>query len=225
MVLVPGGEALLGQDRHAVRVDSFYIDKTEVTNAAYLMFCREMGHPVPPGAEQAPSDYPVVNVTIYDAQDFAGWAKKRLPSAVEWEKAARGAEGRVYPWGSDLRYELANIPRDKAGAISGGLAAATAYSSSASPYGAVNMLGNAWEWVNAPAQPPTGAEFLRYKETFRELKPPLSPTEPFFQARGGSYRFFTPPDQTPALLYDSSPMPARACEPDVGFRCAKDVGP
>ena len=97
MVLVPGGEALLGQDRHAVRVDSFYIDKTEVTNAAYLMFCREMGHPVPPGAEQAPSDYPVVNVTIYDAQDFAGWAKKRLPSAVEWEKAARGAEGRVYP--------------------------------------------------------------------------------------------------------------------------------
>jgi serine/threonine-protein kinase len=223
MVLVEGGDALVGQDRHTVRVESFYIDKTEVTNGAYLMFCRETGHPAPPGAEQAPSDYPVVNVTFYDAQDFAGWAKKRLPTAVEWEKAARGVDGRAYPWGNDVHYEFANIPRNEGDAMTARLSSATAYLVGASPYGALNMMGNAWEWVNTPAQPPTGAEFLKYKEMFRSLKPPLSLTEPFYQARGGSYRYFTPANQAPALLYDSSPLPARAREPDVGFRCAKNV--
>jgi len=225
MVLVEGGEALLGEDRHPVSVKSFYIDRTEVTDGAYLMFCRETKHAVPKGAEAAPADYPVVDVTFYEARDFALWAKKRLPSADEWEKAARGTKGQAYPWGNDLRFDLANIPRDEAAAKSARLAPAAAYPSGASPYGALNMLGNVWEWVETPAEVPPGAHFEDYrKRFFGSLVPPLSPTESFFQVRGGSYRFYLYPANDPgALLWDSMPIPARGSKPDIGFRCARDV--
>ncbi len=223
MVLVEAGEALVGKDRHSVRLKSFYIDRTEVTNQAYLMFCRETHHPVPPGAAQAPPDYPVVNITFPEARDFALWAKKRLPSAVEWEKAARGTSGQSYPWGNDLRFELANIPFAKAAGKSIRLASASAYASGGSPYGALNMLGNAWEWIDTPAVAPAGAEFKNYAEMFSDLAPVLVPTEPFYEVRGGSYRY-TPDDPT-ALIWDSSPVPARARKPDIGFRCVRDVKP
>jgi serine/threonine-protein kinase len=222
MVLVAGGEALLGQDRHPVSVASFYIDKTEVTNRAYLMFCRETNHALPEGVEEAPSDYPVVDVTFYAARDFALWAKKRLPSALEWEKAARGAKGQIYPWGNELRFELANLPGNKAAAKDARLAAATAYPAGASPYGALNMLGNVWEWVDTPAEVPAGADFEKYqKRFFSSLVPPLSPTEPFYQVRGGSY-LYAPRDPS-VLIWDAMTIPARGFKPDIGFRCARDA--
>ncbi len=223
MVLVGAGEARVGKDRHPVRLDGFYIDRTEVTNQAYLRFCRETQHPVPPGAEQAPPDYPVVNITFQEARDFALWTKKRLPTGLEWEKSARGTSGQIYPWGNDLRFDLANIPRNLAAAKSARLASATAYTSGASPYGALNMLGNAWEWIDIPAVAPAGAEFQNYAEMFSDLVPALVRTEPFYEVRGGSYRY-TPDDPT-ALIWDSSPVPARARKPDIGFRCVRDVKP
>jgi len=171
------------------------------------VFCRETGYPEPPGAEQAPPDNPVVNVTFANAQAFVHWANKRLPTAVEWEKAARGAKGQIYPWGDSFRDELANIPLD--GTSKAALASAAAYESGASPYGALNMVSNAWEWVNARAQAPDGAEFNNYEKIFSDLTPGLSRTEPFYQVRGGSYRYEVAPDQTAALLWDSSPAPAR----------------
>jgi len=226
MVFVDRGQALIGPNRQPVKVESFYIDKTEVTNRAYLVFCRETRYAEPPGAEQAPPDYPVVNVTFDDAQAFARWAKKRLPTAVEWEKAARGAKGQTYPWGDSLRYELANIPGDVAASKSATLAPATAYAAGASPYGALNMVGNAWEWVDAPAQAPDGAEFNNYEKIFSDLAPSLSRTDRFYQVRGGSYRYVPDrPDQMPALLWDSTPAPARARKPDIGFRCARNARP
>jgi serine/threonine protein kinase/formylglycine-generating enzyme required for sulfatase activity len=221
MVLVEAGQALLGRYRQAVRVESFYIDKTEVTNRAYLAFCRETGYPEPPGAQQAPPENPVVNVTFDDARAFAHWAKKRLPTAIEWEKAARGAKGHTYPWGDSLRYELANIPTD-ANSEHAALAPAASYPSGASPYGALNMLGNAWEWVDARTSAPDGAEFDTYETIFKDLTPGLSRTEPFYQIRGGSYRYEVAADQMPALLWDSSPAPARARKSDIGFRCARN---
>jgi formylglycine-generating enzyme required for sulfatase activity/tRNA A-37 threonylcarbamoyl transferase component Bud32 len=221
MVLVPGGEARQGADRHEVRIESFYIDKTEVTSQAYLAFCRETGRPKPPKAAHA--DYPVVNVTFDDAQAFCRWAGKRLPRANEWEKAARGVKGQAYPWGDTLDYELANIPRDKNVTKLATLAPAAAYGSGASPYGALNMLGNVWEWVNTPAPALDEVDFGKLKAELGSLTPPLSRTDPLYQVRGGSYQYLVPADQVRALLWDDTPMPARAHEPDVGFRCARDV--
>jgi serine/threonine-protein kinase len=221
MVLVEGGEALLGKDRHKVTVGAFYIDRTEVTNRQYLMFCDGTGHPKPPGGEMASPDYPVVNITLADARDFAHWANKRLPSADEWEKAARGTDGRIYPWGNDLHFEFANIIWNREAAKAGELASATAYPAGESPYGALNMLGNVWEWVDAPAEVPEGAEFKKYEALFKDLIPPLSPQDPFYEVRGGSYRS-APKDPT-VLLWEHLPMPARGSGPDIGFRCAKDV--
>jgi formylglycine-generating enzyme required for sulfatase activity len=221
---VEAGEAKLGRDRHPVPVRSFYIDKTEVTNDAYLTFCREMRRAVPSRADEAPLDYPVVNVTFDDAQAFCRWAGKRLPTAEEWEKAARGAEGRVYPWGDALDYERANIPKDKAAANSAVLASATGYESGKSPYGALNMLGNVWEWVDARAEAPEGDEFELYRrKEFPDLHPPLSRTEPYYQIRGGSYKYL-PPDPA-RLTWDWAPVPERAPKAQIGFRCAKDVKP
>ena len=222
MVFVPGGEALLGPNLKRTFVGEFYIDKVEVTNQTFLEFCQATGHPLPPGIRLAPSDNPVVNVTNDDARSFCRWAGKRLPTPEEWEKAARGANGQLYPWGSQLDYALANVPRDDSAAKAAKLASAMAYESGKSPYGALNMLGNAWEWVDAVAPVPHGDEFRVYLRTFRDLVPPLSATEPFYYARGGSYEFVDP---NPAELISDpgSPLPARARKPDVGFRCAMDA--
>ena len=127
MVLVEGGPAQLGKDRQSVNVPSFYIDKTEVTNKHFLEFCQATQRTPPPGAKQQPSEYPVVNVTFDDAQAFCGWAKKRLPSGEEWEKAARGTDGRTYPWGNDPCFKCANIPWSTKDEKHARLASATAY--------------------------------------------------------------------------------------------------
>lgn len=220
MVLVEGGPAKLGKDRLPVNVPSFYIDRTEVTNQHFLEFCQATKRTPPPGAELQPRDNPVVNVTFADAQAFCDWVGQRLPSADEWEKAARGTDGRTYPWGNTLDYSRANIPKDKVAAKSAELAPATAYESGASIYGALNMLGNAWEWVNTRDEAPTGLDFKDYQQNeFPSLQPPLSPTEPYYQTRGGSFKYVAKPK---ALIWDSSPIPARAHERDIGFRCAKD---
>ena len=86
------------------------------------------------------------------------------------------------------------------------------------------MLGNALEWIDTPMYPSKGSDFEHLKAGFPRLSPPLSPTERFYQVRGGSYKYPVPGDPS-ALLWDSITMPARALEPDLSFRCAKDVRP
>ncbi len=224
MVLVTGGDALLGQDRRPTHVASFYIDRTEVTNRAYAAFCRATGRMVPPEEANAPG-LPVVNVSFDDARAFARWAGKRLPTAAEWETAARGLAGLSFPWGNQMIEDGANIPRSAQQARTAILAPADSYPAGKSPCGAVNLLGNVWEWVDAEAAPPPAAEFAAYRREFDELNPPLSATEPFRQARGGSFRFYVPAEQAAALVYDASPVPARALKPDIGFRCARNIEP
>jgi len=230
MVLVDAGEAKLGEMLHPANLADFYIDKTEVTNSAYLRFCRETGHPMPRGANTAPPEDPVVNVTFSDAEAFAQWAGKRLPSAEEWEKAARGPSGRVYPWGNEWRDDAANIPTDAASKKRSSLAPAYSFLKGESPYGALNMLGNAWEWVATEAQPdPRAFELLR--NSFKNLRPPLTRDEAMYQVRGGSFKFSLrqelPEDdpnrvKAPSLVWDSLVLPARGSLEDVGFRCAKN---
>ncbi len=220
MVLVQKGDALLGQNPHPVYLPAFYIDKTEVSNKSYLEFCRATGRVPPVGLVEQDPSLPVVNVTYDDATSFAKWAGKRLPTGLEWERAARGTRGLVYPWGNELRYDLMNLP-EPPNTSTAGLKPADSLPNGASPVGAVNMLGNVWEWTATPVAP----DALRAEDLTHlvpGISPPLSIHEAYYQIRGGSYTSPIPRPQVPDLIWDSSPMPARVGQPALGFRCAKD---
>ncbi len=150
---------------HSVTLDAFWIDRTEVTNGQYRQ-CVEAGACEEPtcwdNADLNAPDQPVVCVTWDDAQAYAGWAGGRLPTEAEWEKAARGTDGRLYPWGE-------NVPDCQTANFKGCVGRTPTVGSQpggASPYGALDMAGNAWEWVadwydetyhgDAPVQNPQG---------------------------------------------------------------------
>jgi serine/threonine-protein kinase len=153
-VLIPTGPFVYGEARPGTgtrpqRLDlpAFRIATTPVTNQQYLAFVTACGWPAPPhwANGQPPArrlDHPVVNVTWYDADGFCRWAGVRLPTEQEWEKAARGAEGHVYPWGNRVLAKACNSaeesPRDTRPVES--------YPAGISPYGVKQMLGNVWEW-------------------------------------------------------------------------------
>ena len=185
MITIPAGEFLMGspegqgrldeRPQRAVYLDAFVIDQVEVTNARYMAFVKSTGHRTPPnpygtgplvsliGIEHLP----VVQTTWYDAKAYCTWAKKRLPTEAEWEKAARGTDGRLYPWGNDPPTATrANFDREwedektlhPVGSVPGG----------DSPYGVKDMAGNAREWVSdwydaeyykdAPSRNPQGPD-------------------------------------------------------------------
>jgi formylglycine-generating enzyme required for sulfatase activity len=169
--LVPAGPFFMGSDpwrayppsgdespRHVVEVDSFRIGRIPVTNAQYAAFVRETGHRppsswpdgvVPPGQDGLPVTY----VSWHDAQAFCAWAGARLPSEAEWEAAASGGDGRLWPWG--------NVPPDRTRAVFeagiGGPAPAGQLEASAAPCGALDMAGNVAEWVASAYGPYPGA--------------------------------------------------------------------
>jgi formylglycine-generating enzyme required for sulfatase activity len=170
MVYVPAGEFKMGSNDgwdyekpvHLVYLDTFWIDQTEVTNAMYA-------HCVADGiCDQPPSsdpyfgkpyfdNYPVTYVTWFDAETYCSWVGGQLPTEAQWEKAARGKEGRTYPWGEEPPDgKLANFAdkntsydwSDKA--VNDGYAESApvgSYPAGASPYGALDLAGNLWEWV------------------------------------------------------------------------------
>jgi formylglycine-generating enzyme required for sulfatase activity/tetratricopeptide (TPR) repeat protein len=167
MVYVPNGEFPMGasssdsqasdneKPQHTVYLDSFWIDKYEVINALYKR-C------VDAGKCSAPSDrssytrssyygnswfdnYPVIYVSWNDASTYCAWAGKRLPTEAEWEKAARGTDGRVYPWGNT--FEGAKVNSSDSNPRPGDTIEVGKYPNGASPYGALDMAGNVWEWV------------------------------------------------------------------------------
>jgi formylglycine-generating enzyme required for sulfatase activity len=172
MVYVPAGEFIMGSDEgdsdeqpvHTVYLDAFYIDKTEVTNAQYQACVETGGCQAPTSCDWGEPTYedvskayhPVVCVSWYDANAYCRWAGKRLPTEAEWEKAARGTNGRKYPWGNTfdggrLNFCDRNCEFDHkdTGADDGYARTAPvgSYSAGASPYGALDMAGNVWEWV------------------------------------------------------------------------------
>ncbi len=208
LLLVPAGDFLFGQDKAKVSLPAFYIDRTEVTNAAYAAFCNATGRDLPVGFPKNKPDYPVVNVTFLDAHQFAIWAGKRLPTAKEWEKAARGDDGRAFPWGNEKDASRANIDTQR-------LDPAASHPESASPYGALNMVGNVWEYVEELSKP--SAQAL---ENFRILlNPAPRADEPWYQIRGESFR----EGLAQNVIWDSTTVPARWKFANIGFRCAKDA--
>lgn len=212
MVLVAAGEFLFGPTKKALTLPAFYIDRTEVTVEAYQRFCSMTNRKVPEGMARDHPDYPVTDVTIDDARDFAKWAGKRLPTLQEWEKAARGQDGRAYPWGAEHDPTRANVA-DNSDLKAWSLGPAASFEKGASPFGALGMVGNVWEWVDE-RRTPSAAAIAAYA---RMLTPPPTPEEPWYATRGGSYA----EKLLEGVLYDVATVPARYHNKTTGFRCAK----
>ena len=213
MVLVPGGPALVGPDNQKADIPAVYVDVTEVSNGAYAAFLRETSHPKPKDFREDKPDYPVINVTYYDAIAFAKWAGKRLLSDAEWEKAARGANGRLFPWGNSADPTLANVANNPK-IPEHTLMPVRSFQAGASPFGVLNMCGNVWEWVSTSHQPK--ADYLK---AMQENHLPVRAEDVFYSIRGGYYEN----DLSPDLIRDFSSFPAKLGASNIGFRCGKSV--
>ncbi|MBS1856527.1 MAG: protein kinase [Acidobacteria bacterium] len=204
MVLIPAGPFLFGKDKQSVNLPAYYIDRTEVSNGDYGKFCRAKGRPEPLGDPNVP----VTEIAIQDARDYAAWAGKRLPTAQEWEKAARGTDGRMFPWGNQPDPEMAAVSPSRIQPVD-------AFENGASPYQVLQMIGNVWEFTEDPEKPsPEAAKALSPL-----MWPPPRPDEPWYAIRGQSFREPLQPD----AIWDHMTVPARWKDANVGFRCARDA--
>lgn len=149
MVLIPAGDFLYGPTKEKVSLQAFYIDRYPVTNADYKAFIDADGNSAPPtwsggNVPDGKSDHPVVQVTWQDAADYAEWAGKRLPTEQEWEKAARGTDGRQWPWGNGFNISKCNTSDCE---IFDTTPVGKYSPEGDSPYGAGDMAGNVEEWL------------------------------------------------------------------------------
>jgi serine/threonine-protein kinase len=233
MVYVLGGVLRIGRDNggdenekpaHVVNVKPFFIDRTEVTNEQYQKFIDATGYASPPSWQGnrfpgGANTLPVTDVSWEDANAYAKWAGKRLPTEEEWEFAARGTdERRIYPWGEEWIADASNTkPEGADQQRQQGLTPVGQFQKGASPFGLLDMSGNAWEW--------TASEFKEYPGG--KVNPPPG-YKNLKVIRGGTYD--SPPKFATATL--RRPYPATRGDwpgnatPDytkTGFRLAQDV--
>ena len=144
------------QPQHRLYLPDYYLAKTPVTNGQYRAFVAATGREAPEGwTNRAPprgeEDHPVVNVSWYDARDYCQWLSEvtgrgyALPSEAEWEKGARGTDGRIYPWGNQWDATRCNSKESGLGKTT----SVHAYPQGASPHGVLDMAGNVWEWTRS----------------------------------------------------------------------------
>ncbi|MGV8040098.1 MAG: formylglycine-generating enzyme family protein [Thermoanaerobaculaceae bacterium] len=218
MVLIPAGEFVMGMadaghlsPPHTVRLDAFWLDTREVTNAEYLAFCRATGHTLPYfwGMREFRSgvdfpDHPVVGVTWHDAAEYAAWAGKRLPTEAEWEYAARGGlAGARFPTGDDLKKTEANFS---------GSGPEQVGSYDPNGYGLYDMAGNVAEWV-----------MDYYDDDYYAESPKDNPKGPdkgaFSVVRGGGWKG----GRMCSDVVNRTALKPYWVDFAVGFRCARDA--
>ncbi|HEY5627574.1 MAG TPA: SUMF1/EgtB/PvdO family nonheme iron enzyme [Nitrospira sp.] len=223
MVFVPAGEFIMGSDKgdddeqpiHRVFLDSFYIDKFEVTNSRYARFVKAML--LEPPWSFADKDTPIVRadrpvrwVNWMEALGYCLWAGKRLPTEAEWEKAARGPDGRIYPWGNEAPTSAQAVFGLKEGTDT--VSQVGNRDAGKSPYGVHDMAGNLYEWTMDWYDD-------RYYSDLTAINPrgPMQGTSK--AQRGGSYTN-TPYRLRSTFRTKGDPMEQ---EHNVGFRCAQDA--
>ncbi len=241
LVPVPAGEFEMGSSKaedpqaseeelpqHTVYLSDYRIDKTEVSNAQYAMCVADSGACTKPAYNSSETrgsyyddsqyaDYPVIFVSWNQAAAYCEWAGRRLPTEAEWEKAARGTDGRIYPWGSSFDGTLANYcdvncqkPWKDSHFDDGYMDTAPVgkYPDGASMYGVLDMAGNVYEWV---------ADWFEPYSQDREINPggPYSGLDKII--RGGSW------GDDPIHIRSSirSPINADTLRDSIGFRCAR----
>ena len=225
MVEIPAGEFAMGLDgmqalederpMHRVWVDRFSMDLHEVATAQYAEFLAAMHRPMPwqwheVDLSQA-GDRPVIGVDWPDADAYCRWKGKRLPTEAEWEKSARGLDGRLYPWGNQVpRKDLANFALGARFSYSQVLMPVQSHEQGKSPYGLYHMAGNVWEWVQD-----------WYAVNYYDVSPERNPQGPeegqFKVVRGGSWS-----DLPKYLLtYGRFKLPPETRNSYTGFRCAR----
>lgn len=246
LVCIPAGDFLMGaaeddpqaqaneKPQHRVYLDAFWMDRTEVTNANFAKCvadgaCRPKIYEVsaktytPYAIHPDYQDFPAFLYEADVAAAYCQWAGRRLPTEAEWEKAARGPDGRTYPWGNELDCTKATYyacnPTPKAGDSTGSgcgggaqcrMARVDDYQAGASPYGVLNMAGNVWEWVAD-----------RYSPDYYATSPARNPTGPAegeFKVRRGGGSKSLPQDLR--VTSRASGSPHHYFDGQMGFRCA-----
>lgn len=225
MAAIPEGEFWMGRDgmealederpRHKVWLDSYSIDIYEVTTSRYARFLAASGRTPPWMWEtvklEIHGDRPVIGMDWEDADAYCQWAGRRLPTEAEWEKAARGTDERLYPWGNQVpTAALANFALGSRFSYSQALMPVGHYQNVKSPYGLYDMAGNVWEWVQDWYEG-------RYYERSAERNPQGPEHGQFKVLRGGSW------SELPKYLltYGRFKLPPKTRNSYTGFRCAQ----
>ncbi len=226
MILIPAGEFAMGDDRgqddeqpvHRVTVNAFYMDPYEVTVTRYAEFLHAQKPDAPFKWQEANftihAHKPVIGVNWYDARDYCRWVGKRLPTEAEWELAARGTEGRIYPWGNahptkghtnagqtkwrgyDTLNDVGNLELGK------------------TPNGVYDLAGNLWEWVADWYD----STYYRFSPRDNPIGPPAGPLR---SLRGGAWNN----DSKAIRSANRAGYAPDARRNDVGFRCARNAQP
>jgi formylglycine-generating enzyme required for sulfatase activity len=237
MVLIPAGPFTMGSDKidtegraqefgamkpwfmdehpsHVVNLPSYFMDVTEVTNAAYALYLEGTGAPVPKGWSRnilAPENRmkPVTGVNWFESDAYCRWLGKRLPTEAEWEKAARGTDAREFPWGNTFDANKGNTGATRLGAVT----PVGQFPEGKSPYGLLDMAGNVWEWTDSWYQPYPGTDYTSkdFGKTYKVIRGGgwggvgHYTLDHFYRS---AYRFYI----DPSIGFN-----------DAGFRCAKPI--
>ena len=227
MILVPAATFIMGSAEgeedelppHPIYLGDFYMDKYEVTVLHYSLFLKARHRQTPRFWSQIDlsrdGDKPIVGINWYDAEAYCQWVGKRLPTEAEWEKAARGTDGRIYPWGNEPpRSELANFNKEFSRTFyRDRIEPVGSHKTGLSPYGIFDMAGNVWEWVGD-----------WYKKDYYKESPSRNPQGPatgnMKVLRGGSWN--DGPTRVRSA-YRNWGNPMIGSSTSLGSRCALDA--